>query len=240
MIFFIKLILLKKMKFLLTSKSQIKLNQTKDIISNLFPNSSLNSINISSNKIPEQPLDQDIIKCAYERIMFSISSGYANEYDYIIAIESGINTISGEEVCISMLLDMNSGKLFRGVSYSIPTPHYFVLKMLEDNEWNGEIYGASKTMGLCIAEVFPWVDHKRWMEFLHKIPEMYDKELLKKHLPLIPFSYSYDGEVEKISEKELENKYEEMMDELFNFEFYSREDQIADSLYRLFEKAFVN
>lgn len=226
------------MKFLLTSKSPIKFPIVKEFISTI-PNSTLEGVSISSSKIPEQPLDQDIVKAAHERIMSTIYSGEAMDYDFVISIESGINTIAGQEVCITMILDMKTGKIHRGVSYPIPTPHYFVLKMLEDNEWTGEMYGASKTMGLCIADVFPWVDHKRWMEFLHKIPEMYEKEQLKKHLPLIPFSFSYDnGDIEKISEEELQEKYEEMLDQLMGFEYYSREEQISNSLEQALQKTF--
>ena len=227
------------MNFLLTSQSPIKFNLAKELIQSTFPNSTLEGISISSSKIPEQPLDQDIVKAAYERLHYALSSGEADNYDFIISIESGINTLAGNEVCISMILDMKSAKLYRGVSYPIPTPHYFVLKMLQENEWTGDIYGASKTMGLCVADVFPWVDHKRWMEFLHKIPEMYEKEDLKKHLPLIPFAYSFDNdETTSISKEELEEKYEEMMEQLMNFEYYSREEQLFDSLNRALKATF--
>lgn len=228
------------MRFLLTSKSSIKLPLAKQIITSLFPLSTLDGITINSSKIPEQPLDQDIVKAAFERIHFClISYDKTDEYDYIISLESGINTLAGEEVCICMILDMKTAKLYRGVSYPIRTPHYFVLKMLEDNEWTGDMYGSSKTMGQCIADVFPWIEHKRWMEYMHKIPEMYEKEMLKNHLPMIPYCFSMgNGDIENVSDDELNAKYDEMMGELLNFEYHSREEQIADSLNQTLSKIF--
>lgn len=227
------------MKFLLTSQSSIKFPLTKKILLNVFPESIIDSCNVNSYKIPDQPLDQDIVKAAYERLHYVLSDGIADNYDYIIAIESGINTIAGHEICFCMILNMNTAKLYRGVSYPIPTPHYFVLKMLENNNWTGDIYGSSKTMGSHIKDVFPWIDDKRWMEFLHKINEVCDRDTLKRNLPLIPYSYSFNSEdVESVSNEELNNKYEEMIDQIMEFDYYSREDQISDAVIRAIKNTF--
>lgn len=143
---------------ILTSESLLK----RDVVSRCFPTSTIVCVSTSDAAIPEQPLDSGF-ECVRLRSQHAREKGFSG---LIVSIENEVR-VMGErvlDVCCVRIED-SGGRVFLGESEAIPIPFKYFERALEKTSPDYPLrnLGLECTLGSCVAEEFPQIDHRNWM-----------------------------------------------------------------------------
>jgi len=173
------------MKVLLCSNSSLKLAGTKIFINTLSDDKidlDIDTVDCDELKLPSQPLNC-ADSCAKERLNYGKQKTFPKEYDYMIAIESGI--INGHEECVAII--EHKGAIGIGIdSFKIRTDYLEYLNKLEKIDYvrdnqnvpkiNEKITGYNKTLGefLCPSNSKNWMKEIVGIDRLDMITQSLD------------------------------------------------------------------
>lgn len=157
------------MKVIATTASAIKVNSIQKI---LKP-SSIISISTAGAALPAQPINSGFWCCS-ERINY-VKSLIKTEYDIIVSIENGIDTINhfdkgGDhghfvDICYVIIED-RQGNRYSAESYGIPIPCSFVneAQLSTSTDYKHQMFGYEVTAGSRIHLKYPEIMSDDWMK----------------------------------------------------------------------------
>lgn len=153
------------MKILLTSKSIIKTNAVTSFFSQIGGGQiEIVDGTTTDFTIPEQPINESTELCALARlnnIKKKLSFEQLAMFDYLISIESGIDTIRCSDFCIAMI--EFKGKIFVGRSYDVPIDKKYIVELQKTNKSKSQFDGYHTTIGDIIVKDYPNINIKNWM-----------------------------------------------------------------------------
>lgn len=142
-------------KFLLASASAVKVKALQDFVGGFFSKQyEIEPVDVSECKLPEQPIGRN---CGYffakERVNF-LKSRYGRDfakYDYVVAIENGIQ--DDADVCFVIVIHKDI--LSCGESWPVRPDVEFLhfLKQQDPMVYNKNIVGYEKTLGEIIRDM---------------------------------------------------------------------------------------
>lgn len=155
---------------LLTSQSKVKSEAVIEFFKGHFNKTiDLATIDCGACGLPEQPIIDDNNEghhFAKERMNYAKKSKNFDNYDYVVAIESGISVgLNIEDVCY--VLVYHKGILADGTSFGIPFELKHISTLEQNNkllEYNKKIYGYSVTVGEIMNKEDGAIDPKNWMK----------------------------------------------------------------------------
>lgn len=121
------------MNILVATKNSAKIEGAKQAFEKYYTNFNIEGISVPSD-VPDQPVDFDIYLGAKNRAehLFDYARQNKIEFDFCVAIESGITNKLGEweVVNVAIIIDKN-GKQSFGTSAGFPVPEKYVDKIIK-------------------------------------------------------------------------------------------------------------
>ena len=196
-------------KVLLCSNSSIKEQAIKKWFkSNLKEVVVIEKHPVKDKLLPPQPLNTGGKLCCSDRIREARNNCDINLYDYIIAIESSINTNSEtlEDIVNVIVENCQTGETFETsgkpieINFTIMSKYSSFIKILDDFIKNYEdsnkdyIYdGCEMTLGKIINHYYPEIPDDNWMKF------MFNKDRVNQiHKTLDQISCSMKDDLESL------------------------------------------
>ena len=159
-------------KILLTSESELKINAVKKFFDEKGIQYELTTVNCDGCKLPPQPFidtDHDGFYYPKERMNYAAKSYNLNNYDYVVAIESGIRCfkdVFSKDLFldVSYVLILHQGILSKGWEGTYPIPKEYLQKLFNQKliNYNDHMQGYPITIGELIHQDKPSINPKNW------------------------------------------------------------------------------
>lgn len=160
-------------KILLTSQSDLKVSALKKFLDTKNIQYELTTVNCDGCQLPPQPFideEHDGFYFPKERMNWVSKTHNLNDYDYVVAIESGIcysGNMLGRDfwLDINFVLILHKGTLNKGVDngYEIPKKYFDKLTVGKLIIYNDKIQGYPVTIGELIHLDDPSINPKNWI-----------------------------------------------------------------------------
>lgn len=121
------------MKIIIATKNESKVQGAREAFETFYENVEIEGFSVSSN-VPEQPINDEIMKGAENRLEGLVSYAKENniEADFFLSVESGLYNMCGRWVNVSFALVKDKyGYESFGMSPAYPVPEKYVDEILQ-------------------------------------------------------------------------------------------------------------
>ncbi|QKF94577.1 adenine phosphoribosyl transferase [Fadolivirus algeromassiliense] len=158
---------------LVTSASKLKLQAVQEVFTEILKTDvNVKGINCYECKLPEQPIVDTLnngFYCAKERLNFARTKESFDNYDFVISIESVVDTSFSNIEDKACVLIYSKGVLAHGESFGINFDAKYYEQLQKEYkvvEYNNKIYGYDCTVGKLMQNENPEIDHRNWMKII--------------------------------------------------------------------------